>query len=211
MPERLPRRGLYAITPDGLSGARLLSSVEALLAGGVRLIQYRNKGHDHAQRIQDALVLRARCRHYDACFIINDDIELAVRVAADGVHLGRDDASIDEARARLAPGSVIGASCYADLVRAGHALAAGADYLAFGAVYASRTKPDATPVTLDLLRVAARRFTLPIAAIGGIDLARAGDVLATGVSLLAVCDDLFSADDVHQQAGRYSRLFQGPP
>ncbi|MCG3186609.1 MAG: Thiamine-phosphate synthase [Rhodocyclaceae bacterium] len=210
MPERLPRRGLYAITPDGLSGARLLSSVEAALAGGVRLIQYRDKGHDPVQRFRDATGLAERCRRYGACFIINDDIELAIRVAADGVHLGRDDAAIGEARAHLAPGSVIGASCYADLARASHALAAGADYLAFGAVCTSRTKPDATPVTLPLLREAASRFTVPIAAIGGIDLARASDVLATGVSLLAVCDDLFSADDVREQARRYTRLFQGP-
>jgi len=200
-------RGLYAITPDHLLPAQLLPAVEEVLAGGARWLQFRDKSLAPAERRSLAAALLASCRRHGAGLIINDDVDLALAVDADGVHLGADDGDLAAARARLGGQRILGATCYADLARAARAAAAGADYLAFGAVFASPTKPHAIHAPLSLLGEARRRFAKPLAAIGGITLDNAPAVIAAGGDLLAVISDVFQAPDIRRRAHDYQQLF----
>src|SRR5512145_2352415 len=136
-------RGFYAITPECADGRHLLAQVEAALAGGCRLLQYRDKLSDMPERVARASALRQLTRRFGARLLINDDLALAMLIGADGVHLGQEDGNLVAARAILGPTRLLGASCYADFVCARQAVAAGADYVAFGAVYPSPTKPHA--------------------------------------------------------------------
>ena len=200
-------RGLYAITPDAADRQRWLRDVAAALAGGCRVLQYRDKLSDAAERVHRAQALRTLTRQAGAALLINDDLALAMLVDADGVHLGRDDGSLVAARAILGPDRLLGASCYADLGAARRAAAAGVDYVAFGAIYPSVTKPAAVPATVDLLAQAKTALDVPVCAIGGITLANAPPLLAAGVDLLAVITDLFSAPDIAGRAAAFQRLF----
>ncbi len=202
--------GLYGITPDGAiaggTGEALLSQVDAALAGGLRLLQFRDKSAAAPARRQLAEALLRRCRQAGAQLLINDDLALALAIGADGVHLGDDDGDLAAARAVLGPGKLLGASCYADLDRA-RAAAPFADYLAFGAVYASPTKPHAKAAPLSLF-AAARHLGRPLCAIGGITLDNAAPVIAAGADLLAVVSDLFTAPDIAVRAAAYQSLFK---
>ncbi len=199
--------GLYALTPDGADTDGLLAKVERALAGGVRLVQYRNKEADAAARRSQACALLALCRRYGARLIINDDWRLALEIDADGAHLGRDDGDPAQARAALG-GKLLGISCYAEFERAQWAARLGADYVAFGAVFPSATKPQAVRAPLELLGRARRELGLPVAAIGGITLENAPLVLAAGAAMLAVISDLFAAPDIRARAEGYGRLFR---
>lgn len=207
-------RGLYGITPDGLSEADLLARVEAALASGaLRLLQLRDKSADPARRLRLAQALAARCTAAGVGLIINDDLPLALAVDAAGVHLGSDDGDLAAARAALdahRPGLLLGASCYADLRRAERA-APYADYLAFGAVYPSPTKPHAATAPLSLF-AAACPLGKPLCAIGGITTANAAPVIAAGANLLAVVSELFGdtqhTPDISRQAGAFAALWQ---
>ena len=211
MPEKIA--GLYAITPeadDSVSGtARLLAAVAAALEGGARVVQYRNKRAAPAARLEHALGLSALCVKHGAVFIVNDDIDLALEVEADGVHLGKADGDIARARKRLGPSRLLGASCYDNLALASAARAAGADHLAFGSVFASTTKPGAVRAPLSLF-AQARAFNLPLVAIGGITTGNAGDVIAAGADAIAVISDLFDAPDVRARATQFTQLFTPP-
>ena len=198
--------GLYVITPDWDDTARLLGAVAAALAGGARVLQYRNKHGDRQRRLEQALGLSALANKAGATFIINDDVELALEVDADGVHLGETDGDIARARKRLGARKLIGASCYNRLELAGPALAAGADHIAFGSVFASATKPSARRAALDLF-AQARPLNVPLVAIGGITITNAAQVIAAGAAAVAVISDLFEASDVAAQAHRFADLF----
>lgn len=204
-------RGLYAITQDDPLLPRLAALVRAALEGGATLVQYRNKTASRPLRRAQAAELLRICHAAGARLIINDDVWLAVEIGADGAHVGRDDApggSFKAAREALGPKRILGVSCHSDLACAEEATAAGADYLAFGSVFISHTKPQAVRAPLELLVEAKRRFGLPIVAIGGITLNNAPDVLATGVDLIAVASDLFNAMDIKTRAANYGKLFQ---
>ena len=142
--------GIYAITPETADTERLLTLVQAALAGGVAAVQYRDKSGDVARRHEQASELVALCRRFGVPLIVNDDLRLADLADADGVHLGRDDASLREARIILGKDKFIGASCYQSLDLALAAQSAGADYVAFGSFFASPTKPSAPRASLDL-------------------------------------------------------------
>lgn len=207
-------RGLYAITPDDGLLPRLSALVQAALDGGVPLVQYRNKPASSALRRSQAAELLRICRACGARLIINDDLSLALSIGADGVHLGRDDIpgdSLRAARDALGPDRILGVSCYNEISRAEAATAAGADYLAFGSIYASTTKPDAVVASLELLAEAKRRFCLPVVAIGGITLENAPRVLAAGADMLAVISDLFDAMDIRARAESYETLWRTAP
>lgn len=199
------KRGLYAITPEGLEGTALLDSAFRALSGGAVALQYRAKSR--AAR-ESARALAGLCRRHGALLIVNDDPALAADVDADGVHLGRTDQSIEQARRTVGTDRVIGVSCYADLERATDLAARGADYLAFGSMHASPTKPEAVRCPPELL-TAARRLGKPVVAIGGITLERAPELIDAGADLLAVISGLFDAPDIEARAAAYSRLFDG--
>ena len=204
-------RGLYAITPDAIDKEILLSRVEAALRGGARIVQYRDKQGGAVARAETARALRASCRRFGAVFIVNDDLALALALGADGVHLGADDGDLAAARRALGPEKLLGASCYADFELARAAAAAGADYVAFGAVYASPTKPLAPPAPLHLFARCRDELGLPACAIGGITLDNAPALIAAGAGLLAVISDLFAAHDVTARALAFGRLFEEKP
>ena len=200
--------GLYAIADSSyLAPQDFVTAAEAALSGGARLLQYRDKHSTPTQRITIAQALNDLCRRHAVPFIINDDVELAARVGAAGVHLGRDDTDIAAARAALGKDAIIGLSCYNQLERARTAQAAGADYVAFGRFFASRTKPQAVPVTLDLLRTARAELKIPIVAIGGITPENGGSLIAAGANALAVIEGVFGQADKRAAAERYARLF----
>lgn len=201
-------RGLYAITPETSEAAVLFAGVEAALSGGCRLLQFRDKHSPMAERLARGRVLRQLTRRHGARLIVNDDLALAMLLAADGVHLGGGDGNLAAARAILGPQRILGASCYADLAAARIASAAGADYVAFGAVFPSPTKPDAARAPLALFGQARRELPAATCAIGGITLPEAPTLIAAGADLLAVITDLFSAPDIAARAARYQQLFE---
>ena len=204
---RAELRGLYAITPEAAADD-LLAGVAAVLAGGCRLLQFRDKHSPMAERVARARALRALTRRHGARLIINDDLALAMLVDADGLHLGAGDGDLCAARAVLGRDRILGASCYADFAAAEAAVAAGADYVAFGAVYPSPTKPEAACAPLALFARARRELPVRCCAIGGITHANAPAVLAAGADLLAVITDLFTAPDIAARAAQYQRLFE---
>jgi thiamine-phosphate pyrophosphorylase len=200
--------GLYAITPEAPAATPPLAvQVEQAIAGGARLIQYRDKSGTPQKRLREATDLLAVCRANRVPLIVNDDLDLAERIGADGVHLGREDAPPPEARRRLGPGAVIGVSCYDQLERAVAAQATGADYAAFGRFFPSATKPLAVQATPDLLRRARRRLTLPLVAIGGITPENGAALISAGADMLAAVDAIFGQPDIRTAAAAIARLF----
>ena len=199
-------RGLYAITPEADDLGRLVMLASAALDGGARLLQYRAKGLCARERSRRAEALFALCRKRQVPFIVNDDVELAIALGADGVHLGRDDGDPRDARDRL-PGAIIGVSCYGDPGRAVAAAAAGADYVGIGSVFASATKPGAVRSRLAALGEARRAATIPVAAIGGITADNAVEAVAAGADMIAVISALFDSPDVAAAARALSRPF----
>ncbi|MEO6365559.1 MAG: thiamine phosphate synthase, partial [Luteimonas sp.] len=141
-----PRRGLYLITPDERDTPRLLSRTHAVL-GSAALLQYRNKSADGPLRLQQASAMLELCRSHRVPMIVNDDTDIAATIGADGVHLGENDDGLENARRHLGKDALIGISCYDDLQRAEGAARCQADYLAFGAFFASPTKPGARRAT----------------------------------------------------------------
>jgi thiamine-phosphate pyrophosphorylase len=194
--ERLEAAKLCLITdPDRDNNLeRLLSGVEAALKAGVSLVQYRRKrGHDQ-QRLQEAQALKALCRRFDALLIINDRIDLALLVDADGVHLGQDDLPLSEARQLLGPERLLGRSTH----RLEHLLTAqeeGADYLGVGPVFATQTKRDRSPAGLSWVTEASRHATVPWFAIGGIDAETIRSVRAAGAERVAVVSAIMESND----------------
>ena len=199
--------GLYAITPDEQDTAELLRKVRLALLGGARILQYRNKSADAALRAEQAGELRRLTHEFSVPLIVNDDAVLAQQADADGVHLGGDDGSLAEARALLGSDKIIGVSCYnrPELARA--AVRQGADYVAFGAFFASGIKPDAVKADVVLLQTARRELSVPIAAIGGITPPNGAALIEAGADALAVISALWDAPDIGQAAREFSILF----
>jgi thiamine-phosphate pyrophosphorylase len=196
-------RGLYAITPERTERAALRRQVAQAIEGGIALLQYRRKA---AQHVDEARELAELCRRSAVPFIVNDDHALALACGADGLHLGRDDGDITAARGKLGD-KLLGVSCYDSLAAARTAVAAGADYVAFGSVFSSPTKPSAVRAPLTLF-AGARAFGVPLVAIGGITLENAPQLLAAGADALAVISDLFDAPDIAARARAYGKLFR---
>jgi thiamine-phosphate pyrophosphorylase len=208
-------RGLYAITPDIEDTGVLLVKVKAALEGGARVVQYRNKSFKH-KRLEHALGLSALCQKFGALFIVNDHLQLALNVDADGVHLGKTDGGADNGLSGLAAARraldkskracLLGVSCYNDVALAAQAVNAGADYVAFGSVFASQTKPHAVTAPLTLF-AAAKPLGVPLVAIGGITHANAAQVVAAGADAVAVISDLFDTADIAHRAQAFTSLF----
>lgn len=193
--------GLYAITDSAQQ------AVADAIRGGAQVVQYRDKSADTARRQEAANALARLCRGAGVCFIVNDDVALAAAVGADGVHLGQDDSSVAAARAQLGSQAIVGVSCYNSLKRAADAIAAGADYLAFGSVYPSPTKPQAVRAPLSLFAEARALTDRPLVAIGGINATNAAAVRAAGADAVAVIDGVFGADNVEAAAAAIAKQF----
>jgi len=198
--------GLYGVTPEWDDTGRLLDAVRQAAGGGMTALQLRRKDASPALRAAQARALAPLCRELGVVFLVNDHWQLALEVGADGAHLGRDDGDLAQARAQAGPGLILGASCYDDLARARQLLEAGADYIAFGAVFPSSTKPQAVRAPLALIgqaRALAAGSAAPrpaVVAIGGITPANAPQVAQAGADSIAVITGLFEAPDIRQAA-----------
>ncbi len=204
-------RGLYAITDNNLTPDHcLLDQVKQAILGGVKILQLRDKLRSDDELYPLAVALRELCREHKVLFIMNDRLALALKVDADGVHLGQHDLEFQEARKAI-PDKLIGVSCYGDLERAEYYQDQGADYVAFGACFSSPTKPLAKQIPDTLLKEAKQRLQIPICAIGGITLGNAEQLTQHGVDMLAVISDLWQSPEIIRQAKAFSRLFEESP
>jgi thiamine-phosphate pyrophosphorylase len=196
---------IYAITDSILlPDEALFSSVDAVLKGGCRWIQYRDKSKDDHKRFYESTRLLEICNRYQASLIINDDPTLAKKIGAQGVHLGQGDGNVKAARALLGTQAIIGVTCHNSLDLAQKAIGDGASYIAFGRFFSSNTKPDAQVASLDLLINARKEFpNTKIVAIGGITPENARVILDAGADKVAVCHALFSAQDIEAQTKRF--------
>ena len=200
--------GIYAITDcDKLLDDELIEKTEKLLSIGISLLQYRNKTSDKHGKKQLAIALQGLCQDYHTPFIINDDLELAQEINADGIHLGKDDIDITTARQALGK-KIIGVSCYNDLDRAISAEHNTADYIAFGSFFPSITKPAAVRADVELLKQAKRQLTIPIVAIGGITPENGRQLVNAGADYLAVISGLYSTADITKTTVNYKKLFK---
>ncbi len=204
---KFPSRGLYAITKtEEKTSDSLIAEVASAIKGGACIIQYRDKLATDQQAFYCATKLQALCKQHKIPLIINDDVELACRVNADGVHLGKDDGSIALARKRLGLNAIIGLSCYNNIDLAKNAASEGADYVAFGRFFPSTSKPLAAPADVETLTLAKKQIKVPIVAIGGILPENGQQLLDYGADILAVIGGVF-AHDPEQSAFKYQKLF----
>jgi thiamine-phosphate pyrophosphorylase len=197
---------LYGITPEALPADWIVTAAQTAFAAGLRTLQLRSKHITGAARLALAQRLLSAAHAQGAQLIINDDCTLAAQVAAHGLHLGSSDGDIGAARAVLGDAAIIGASCYNSIDLARAAVAQGASYVAFGALFPSRTKPHAPPADLAVFAHAAA-LGLPSVGIGGITVANAARVIAAGASAVAVVSELFPAQGQHSPVS-YAALVQ---
>ncbi len=191
-----PIRGIYAITPERALSKRDRRTLGMLLQTGLGALQYRPKGLGREHMLEEGAWLRDQCKSAGCPFIVNDSRWLAEALAADGLHLGRDDGSIAEAREHLGQGTMLGASCYNDLERAAMAVNQGADLIAFGALFSSSTKPHAVTAPLSLITQARARWPhITCVGIGGITPSNAPAAVAAGAHALAVIGALWDSPD----------------
>jgi thiamine-phosphate pyrophosphorylase len=210
IPPEAVRPGVYAITPDGWTIEEIVTGAESMLCAGLRLLQVRSKHLDTSQRETLALALKPRCAEHGVPLLINDDAVLASRIGVDGVHLGRGDGDIADARELLGPTAWIGASCYADLQRADRLANAGATYVAFGAIYPTASKSTPHRAPLQLFRDW-KRDGVPSVAIGGIDAGNAASVAAAGPRWLAVIGALWNTRDPASVVRQMNACFPSDP
>jgi len=203
---KFPAKGLYAITQtENKTADTILNEVAAAIRGGAAVVQYRDKNPVDALALSKALV--EICHRQQVPLLINDDVELAVITGADGVHIGKDDGHVAEARKRLGAGAIIGVSCYDSLERALEAQTHGADYVAFGRFFPSGSKPLAAPAHIETLQKARLMLHIPIVAIGGILPENGAALIAAGADMLAVIGGIFDHEP-EQAAKAYRTLFQ---
>lgn len=202
--------GLYAITdPQLLPGETLLSGVALAIAGGARVVQYRNKTASADKQREEAIALRELCHDHNILLLINDDVQLCLDSGADGVHLGQKDGKIPLARQQLGDNAIIGVTCHDKSELVANAEKAGADYVALGRFFPSKTKPDAPAASIDVLTRIRQQTSLPIVAIGGITAANGRLLVDAGADMLAVIHGLFGVqDNIRQHATALQRLFE---
>ncbi len=202
---RFPECGLYAITQtDNKSAETIINEVIAAIRGGAVIVQYRDKNPLDADFFAKELL--KVCHQYKVPLLVNDDVELAFRVGADGVHIGKEDGAIAQARKRLGNNAIIGVSCYNSVEQALEAQGQGATYVAFGRFFPSSSKPLAAPAQIETLQQAKLLLNIPIVAIGGILPENGAQLLTAGADLLAVIGGLFECQP-EQSARAYQALF----
>ena len=202
----LPQRGLYAITqPEHKTLEKVVEEVTAAITGGATIIQYRDKQPMDAEKL--ATQLLTVCSSMKVPLIINDNIDLAAKIGADGVHLGQNDGLLVEARKKLGKEAIIGISCYSDLQKAQVAQSQGANYVAFGRFYPSRSKPLAPLADINILKQAKLHLQIPMVAIGGIKPENGAELIDAGADFLAAIDGVFAHAPEHS-AKNYQQLFR---
>ncbi|RDH81640.1 MAG: thiamine phosphate synthase [endosymbiont of Galathealinum brachiosum] len=203
--------GLYAITNETLMPENLfLSMAEAALTSGVSVLQYRDKSTNQKKRQYQASQLKLLCDQHSVTFIINDDINLAMQVDADGVHIGKNDQSIYETKNQLGKDKIIGVSCYNQMSLATDAIENGADYIAFGSFFGSSIKPEAPQANRELITTIKNQYSTPVCCIGGITTENHKPLLDAGTDMLAIISDIFSHTDnayISHQCTQFKNAF----
>ena len=202
-------RGLYLITNDDPTEVLLAMLEGAMANGGIAVLQYRRKQVAKADQLYEIEYMKAMCAEYGVPFVINDDLEMAVKYGV-GVHLGQDDGSIVEAVARLPQGVLIGRSCNNSLELAAQAVRDGANYVAFGAIYATDSKPEAGNIGLETLKLAQEKLNVPLCAIGGLTVENSKVVIESGADYCAVISDILGLPmyAIPERLDEWSALFQ---
>jgi len=201
-------QGVYAITdPHLLSDDILYDSVSQAIDAGISVLQYRNKIASYNIQQQQAERLNKLCQNNQVLFIINDNVQLAKQVSADGVHLGKEDNNISQARKQLGKTAIIGISCYNQIQRAIEAEQQGADYIAFGRFFPSKTKPHATAADPQIIIQAKQKISIPIVAIGGITAENANTVISAGADSIAVINGVFAQKNITNAVKDLAELF----
>lgn len=195
--------GLYVITAEGTPA----EDVAEAIRGGASIVQYRDKSGDRKKRLREAEVLKRLCDDTGTLLIINDDIDLAAAIDADGVHVGKADAACSIARERLGESAIVGVSCYNDFAQAERGAQEGASYVAFGSFFASPTKPLAMRADRELIPRAKRELQLPVVAIGGITPQNGASLIEAGADMLAVITGVFSQPDIAGASRTFCDLF----
>jgi len=206
---RMKLSGLYVITDEKLTpyeNNQIFDKVERALRGGAKVVQLRDKKNSDEFLIPYAQALKELCHKYKAIFVVNDRVELALKVDADGVHLGKEDLFVTSAR-KVLKDKIIGVSCYGDLKRAKEMEALSADYVAFGSFFPSPTKPEAKVVDKKIVSEAKKLLRIPVCAIGGITLERAKELVELGADMIAVISDIWKAENIEERARGYKKLF----
>ena len=193
---------LYAVTDRAWTGTKTLQEqVEEALKGGATFVQLREKNLDAASFYEEALAVQALCRRYGVPFVIDDDVELARRVDADGVHVGQNDMEAGDVRAILGPDKILGVSAQT-VEQAVLAERRGEDYLGVGAVFHTDSKADAAEVSHETLREICEAVRIPVIAIGGITAQNVGQLAGSGICGIAVISAIFAADDIRAATAR---------
>jgi len=199
-------RGLYALSDELLTPYENIEDfLRPAFLGGVKIFQLRDKNNTDDYLLPIALKIQTLCKTYGVLFVIDDRIELALKIKADGLHIGEHDISLVEARSRFE--GIIGLSCYGDVARALKAEQEGADYVAFGSFYPSPTKPNSKIVPLSTLNEAKKRLTIPLCAIGGIREENMAELIGAGADSIALISELWSASDIEKKARALSSYF----
>jgi thiamine-phosphate pyrophosphorylase len=201
-------KGLYLVTPDWDDTGKLLQVTEAALAGGVAVVQYRNKFASPELRREQAERLLNLCHSYRCPLIINDFVELCLELDAEGVHIGGTDAPVAQVRAALGADKVVGASCYGDAQLARNAFRAGATYVAFGGFYPSRVKKYPVTTPLSIIADIKREIPIPVCVIGGMTADNSAPLVAAGADLVAAISSVYQAADPTAAARGIARLFE---
>ena len=199
--------GLYLVTPDWDDTEQLIKVTEQALLGGAAIVQYRHKFADAILRYEQASALLDLCRRFEIPFIINDHVELCLKLDADGVHVGGTDVSVTVAREVVGADKIVGASCYGDLSLARAARAAGASYIAFGGFYPSRVKKYPVTTDFDIVCKACSTIALPNVVIGGMTVDNCQPLIAAGAHMVAAISSVYLAADPQAAARAFVQLF----
>jgi len=200
-------KGLYLVTPDWDDTQKMLDVTEAGLRGGAAIVQYRHKTASPELRREQAARLQALCRQYGIPFIVNDFVELAIELDADGIHVGGTDAAVAQVRASVGPSKIVGASCYGSMQLARDAYQAGASYVAFGGFYPSRVKKYEVTTAPEIVAQAKKEIPVPNVVIGGMTQENAVPLVKQGADMVAAISSVYMVDDPEAAAREFARLF----
>jgi thiamine-phosphate pyrophosphorylase len=201
-------KGLYVITDNKLTpNDTIIQNVESSLKGGAKIVQLRDKVNDDETIIKIATTLQELCKKYDATFIMNDRVDLAIKLKTDGLHIGKSDYD-NFIKIRRDFDGIIGVSCYGNVNKAKEFETFGADYVAFGSFFSSPTKPDSNIVDLETIKVAKNRLNISVCAIGGINIENVQRVLNNRPDMICVISDIFSSSNIEKKCKDYINLIK---
>ncbi|UZP67819.1 thiamine phosphate synthase [Desulfovibrio mangrovi] len=201
--QRILDTDIYALTDEGLSAGRsTIEVVDAMLKAGIKVLQYREKDKKAGAMLEECVVLRRMTREAGCTFIVNDHVDIAMLVDADGVHVGQEDIPVEDVRRLIGPGKIIGLSTHSP-EQCRDAIARGADYIGVGPIFATKTKKDVcAPVGYDYLEYVVNNHDVPHVAIGGIKLHNVADVVRHGARCCALVSEIVGAADIGAMVAR---------